>query len=336
MGDAAYFLDVMPGETRGIVVRNGRFHSLYIERPTDVAEHRLGARVVGRISRVEPGLGAAFVDLGAGEPFGFLSLGKNRRFAEGEKVTVEITAEPRESKGPSLRYVGEGQGEVRLISRGPSVSERIKALAGDQPILTGIEALEASLAAEEEALSSHVVVPAYGLDLSMERTRALIAADIDYAPLPGRDSRKAREAVNRVGMAEIARQLSLKAWGGIICVDLVGVNLHAESIMKMAKAAFADRNDVVFAPLSRFGVLQFSMPWTHQPVEERLAQGRAAGLTSLRELNRALLSDRSVPVFELVCPAAMETMLSPLVSELGPRARLVARTDISKPIVREA
>ena len=88
--------------------------------------------------------------------------------------------------------------------------------------------------------------------------------------------------------------------------------------------------------MSRFGVLQFSMPWTYQPIEERLAQGRAAGLTALRELNRAPLSDRSVPVFELVCPTAMEKMLAPLVSELGPRARLVARTDISKPIVREA
>ena len=55
------FLDDTPGEVRGVVVRDGRFEHLLIQREDDVAEHRLGARCVGRIAEVHPGLRGAFV-----------------------------------------------------------------------------------------------------------------------------------------------------------------------------------------------------------------------------------------------------------------------------------
>lgn len=335
MGDVAFYLDEMPGETRGIVVRNGDYHTLYIERATDRPEHRLGARLVGRIVRVEPGLGAAFVDLGGGEPFGFMPLGKSLRFSEGQKVTVDVTAEARESKGPALRYVGEGQGEVRIVMPAPSVAERMKLMAGGQEIITGRNAVIASLEAEEEALSTHIVRSDVGLDLSIERTRALIAVDIDYAPLPGRDSRKGREAVNRIGLQEVARQLSLKNWGGIVAIDLAGANFHAETITKAAKQAFADRSEVVFGPISRFGLLQVSVPWTAQPIEERLAHKDTAALDSVRRLHLALLDNRSAPYLELVCDPQMQKMLTPLVAALGPRARLSADAPAGKIFIRE-
>ena len=66
MADIEVFLDETPGETRGVIVRNGRFTHLILHRDSDRPSDRLGARCVGRIARVEAGLRGAFVDLGAG------------------------------------------------------------------------------------------------------------------------------------------------------------------------------------------------------------------------------------------------------------------------------
>ena len=66
-GDVEVFLDEIPGETRGIIARDGLYETLLIQRETDVAAHRLGTRSIGRVVDVDKGLNAAFVDLG-GEP----------------------------------------------------------------------------------------------------------------------------------------------------------------------------------------------------------------------------------------------------------------------------
>jgi Ribonuclease G/E len=199
MAGVEVFLDAAPGETRGMVFRDGRACALLIHRDADRPEHRLGARLVGRVAKLAPGLRGAFVDLGCGEPFGFLPLGKG---------------EQRERKGPVLRRLGEATGEPRLLAPGPDVAAILKHLAPGAPMQTGVAAIRAALEAEEEALSGGVVEPGVGLDLAIQRTRALIAVDIDYAPAAGRDSRKGREAVNREGLRQAARLLALKAWGG--------------------------------------------------------------------------------------------------------------------------
>ena len=81
MADIEVFLDETPGETRGVIARDGLFTHLILHRDSDRPSDRLGARCVGRIARVEPGLRGAFVDLGAGEPFGFLPLRSSDRMA---------------------------------------------------------------------------------------------------------------------------------------------------------------------------------------------------------------------------------------------------------------
>lgn len=312
----------MPGETRGIVARDGFCHHLFIERSTDKLAHRLGTRMVGRVARIEPGIRAAFIDMGAGEPFGFLALPKNQRFDVGAKIEVLVTNEPRENKGPLLRYMGAETGDVRILEAGPDVEARLKAMAGSQPVVTGLEALRMGQQALDEGLASGCTRADAGLDLAIERTRALIAVDIDYAPLPGKDSRRARDQVNRLGLQEAMRLLQLKSWGGIVVVDFAGVNLHAESISAMARSVFADTQGAVFGPLSRFGVLQLSLPWGARPLDERMKAPEARALEALRQLNEAMLSRTDVPVWVLHCEPVWEAYLAPLVRELGPRARL--------------
>ncbi|GAA0392035.1 hypothetical protein GCM10009093_18270 [Brevundimonas terrae] len=324
MAALEFYLDEMPGETRAVVTQNGDIHSLYIERDSDRAENRLGTQLIGRVARVEPGLRAAFIDTGAGEPFGFMSLPKAVHLSEGQKVRVQVTAEIRESKGPALKYLGEGQGDVRIITAGPGVVEILRGLAGSEEIITGLKALEMSLHAEEEARNTTITRSDVGLDLAIQRTRALIAADIDYAPLPGRDSRKGREAVNRFGLNEVARQLRLKHWGGIIAIDLAGVAFQNDYILNLAKGVFSGWEGVVVGPLSRFGLLQLSVPWTYTPLDERFGHKDMAMLDSVRRLHHAMLSDRATPVYELVCGPESGKRLAPLVAALGPRARLSA------------
>jgi len=322
MADVEVFLDAAPGETRGMLFRDGRAWTLIIHKDDDRPEHRLGGRVVGRVASLAPGLHGAFIDLGCGEPFGFLPLGKADRPAEGAKLELLITAEPRERKGPVLRRLGEASGEPRLLAAGPDVAAILNQLAPGVPVTTGAEAIRAALEAEEEALSGGVVEPGVGLDLAVQRTRALIAADIDYAPAAGRDSRKGREAVNREGLRQTARLLALKGWGGLVVIDLAGVGLHPETTLSMARQAFADHDGAAMGPLSRFGLLQLSLPWARTPADERLAAPGAQEIGALRRLRLALLTDRASPRLTLHCGSASAAILSSWVAQLGPRAHI--------------
>lgn len=326
MAAVEVFLDEMPGETRGVIARKGRFHHLIIQRDSDRPTDRLGARAVGRIARVEPALRGAFVDLGAGEPFGFLPLGQNDKPGEGAKVEVEVTAEPRERKGPALRRLGDASGEPRLLAPGPDVAAILSALAPGVAFQTGVVAIRAALEAEEDALASSILDPACGLDLMIQRTRALIAVDIDHAPAPGRDSRKSRETANREGLLHAARLLTLRGWGGLVVIDLIGAGLHGDTIMKGVRAAFASEPQAAFGPLSRFGLMQVSLPWRRTPLDERLldAAGRPTlptrALGIVRQLRLALLSDPAKPRFVARCCPEEAVLAAPLIDALGPRA----------------
>ncbi len=340
MADIEVFLDETPGETRGVIARDGLFTHLIIQRDSDRPSDRLGARCVGRIARVEPGLRGAFVDLGAGEPFGFLPLGAKERVGEGVKIEVEVTAEPRERKGPVLRRLGEAAGEPRLLGAGPDVATILGVLAPGAPPQTGVAAIRAALEAEEDALSVSVADSGSGLDLMIQRTRALIAVDIDHAPAPGRDSRKNREAANRAGLSHTARLLTLKGWGGLVVIDLIGVGLHGDTIMKMVRAAFAAEPQAAFGPLSRFGLMQVSLPWRRTPLDERLldAAGRPSqetrAIAVARQLRLAMVSDPATPRFVARCAPDEAARAAPLVQALGPRAGVLADEMMAAGVVR--
>lgn len=334
MSDVEVFLDEMPGETRGTIARDGLFHTLLIQRDSDVVEHRLGARSIGRAVDVDRGLGAAFVDLGGQPPMGFLPLKKTDVVREGMAVEVVVTAEPRERKGPMLRLIGAGEGEPRLLARGPTVAQALERLAPGVPVQTGAAAIHASWDAQEEALADFSFHADIGLDLALQRTRALIAVDIDYVGVPGQDGRKGRATANRLGLAHAARLIALKRWGGLVAVDLVGAGLDAGVVTAAAKAAFngapQTTANVVFGPLNRFGVLQLAVPWLRTPVEEVLngwdgvPTVRTRALAIVRRLRHAMLTDTRTPRFVMRCAPSETDFAAPLVAQLGPRAGLIA------------
>lgn len=318
-----------------MIVRGGRFERLIIHRETDAPQHRLGARSVGRVAAVDPGLKGAFVDVGAGEPFGFLPLRRSDRLAAGGKVEVEVSAEPREHKGPTLRLIGAEEGEARLLRPGPTVAETLARLAPGVEPRTGAAAMRASLEAEEEAMAPGALFAHLGVRLAVERTRALVAVDIDHAPTPGRDGRRDKGRANRDGLAQAARLIRLKGWGGLVAVDLVGTGHDGAAMLAAAREAFRHDPEVVFGPVNRFGVLMLSLPWRGTPVEERLlgpdGQPTAGtrAIDAVRRLGLALASDTAAPWLTVRCPPAVAGAAETLAARLGPRARVKADPALS-------
>ena len=329
------FLDESPGEVRGMVVRDGRFDRLIVQRDSDAPQHRLGARSVGRIAAVDAGLKGAFVDLAAGEPFSFLPLRKSDRVTAGQKVEVEVSAEPREHKGPTLRLIGAGEGEPRLSRPAPTVAEALSNLADGAQVRTGAAAIRAAIEAEEEALAPGGLFAHLGVRLAVERTRALVAVDIDHAAAPGRDGRRDKGRANRDGLMQAARMIRLKGWGGLVAVDLVGTGHDGAAMLAAAKAAFGTDPEVAFGPVNRFGVLMLSLPWRTTPVEERLLapDGRPTpetrAIDAVRRLRLALAENTAAPYLTLRCPPAVAAAAEALAARLGPRARVKADSTVS-------
>lgn len=336
-GAVEVFLDETPGETRGAVMRDGRYTHLLIHRDDDAAQTRLGARSIGRVTEVNQGLRGAFVDIGAATTV-FLPFPRNDRLSQGEQLEVVVTAEPRAGKGAVVRRLGPGQGTPRLLQTAPSVAEQLRELAPGEESIVGIAAIDAVIEAEEEALARSCVFGSHGIDLAIERTRALVAVDIDFASMPGRDPKQARAVANREGLRQAARLIGLRNWAGLVVIDLVGDGQDAEAQAKAARAAFAHEPQAVFGPVSRFGLLQVSLPWRRTPIEEVLldASGRPSvqtrALSLVRSLRRQLLSDTLSPRITARCAPDEAAIAGPLAARLGPRAHVLA--DVAIPVGR--
>ncbi|KIC56399.1 RNA-binding protein [Brevundimonas nasdae] len=330
MSDAVeVFLDETPGETRGAIMRDGHYTHLLIHREDDAAQTRLGARSVGRVIEVNPGLRGAFVDIAA-PTAAFLPFPKNDRITQGQRMEVVVTAEPRAGKGAVVRRLGVGEGTPRLIQPAPSIAEQLRDLAPGEESITGIAAIDAVIEAEEEALAQSISFTSHGIDLAVERTRALVAVDIDFTSTPGRDPKQARAVANREGLKQAARLIGLRNWGGLVVIDMVGDGQDAEAQSKVARAAFDHEPQAVFGPVSRFGLLQMSLPWRRTPIEDLLLDAgrrpsvQTRAISVVRALRRQLLVDTLSPRITARCSPDEALIAHPLAARLGPRAVIQA------------
>ncbi|MFN3816503.1 RNA-binding protein [Brevundimonas sp.] len=315
------YIDDSPGETRGIIEGERGFEHILIQREADDPGQRLGAASVGRISRLEPGLSGAFVDLGGAE--GFLPLKRDTGLPVGRKIEVEVVAESREAKGPTLRMLGPAEGDVRLIRPGPSVDEWLDRLAPGLRPITGKAAIEAGWAALEEAEAP--AMPGGGPDVAVERTRAMITVDIDQPPLPGKGlNARDRQRANQEGLKIAARLIRLRRWGGLVAVDLLGSGHDGAQITAAARTAFGTDPAIAYGPVNRFGVLQLVLPWRFTPLEEMIRPGvDTAACEAARKLNHALLADTASARITVRCHSDVGKTATPLVARLGPRAHVL-------------
>lgn len=323
-----FYLDHGFGESRGVITLAGRPERLIVARDDDPAEQSLGARVAGRINSVQRALAVAFIDLGGG-PEGVLNLTPDLTpVVEGGWVEVQVKSQARAGKGPVLRLLGPAEGPVRLLSPGPNLDERVKALAGGEPVHTGSSARAIADLAQDEALETQFPLPGGG-SIAVETTRALTAVDVDLGGRAGEGAKRVARAANLAALAEAARVLRLKGLGGLVVIDLAGRGHDAPVLLTAARAAFAaDNPGVAFGGVSRFGAMELTIPRRARPVGEILcgSDGASTAVTlamkAVRALQREAAADRGGR-FEALTSTAVEEAARPalamLIGQVGAR-----------------
>jgi Ribonuclease G/E len=312
------FLDTAPGERRGVVTLDGRPERLILERDGDPAVQALGARVIGRVTSIERQMGSAFVALGEG-PDGLMELKPDMpRLTQGQAVEVEVRAEARGRKGPTLRFLEAGEGAPRLAEAGPSLEDQLRAIDRQVAIETGAAARDAADLAEAEALETVFALPGGG-DVAIEATRALVSVDVDLGSRPGAEAKRAARQANLAALGVTARVLRLKGLGGLVVIDLVGRGHDGASLSAAARAAFQpDNPGVAIGPIGRFGTLELTVPRRRRPVLERLT-GAEGGLTAEATALRLL---RAVEREAAAQPGARLTVAASPEAGAAARARL--------------
>ncbi|MFI4933061.1 MAG: ribonuclease E/G [Caulobacterales bacterium] len=339
MTERRLYLDVGVGETRGVVTLDGRPERLLVSRDDDRPSQALGAEVVARVRKLDRALAIAFLDLGEG-PDAVLNLRPEMgRIVEGQALRVEIRAEARGGKGASARLIGEDEGTPRVTRPAPSIEEELRAFGSNGEIVTGGKARAVADLSEAEALERIFPLPGGGT-IAVERTRALLAVDVDVGDRPGGEAKRATRAANLAALATAARVLRLKGEGGLVVIDLAGRGHDGPPLIAAARAAFApDNPGVALGPISRFGTLELTVPRRRRSIADRLldADGRPTAQTLalrlVRVLEREAAAEPGARIAAHAAPdvvAAAASYLKALESRFGARLSVVA--DPTRPL----
>jgi Ribonuclease G/E len=286
MSERRIYIDRGLGETRGVVTLDGRPERLLIRRDDDELRLLLGARLIARVASLEPALGTAFLDLGAGAE-AILPFRPEARPVRGQAIEVEIRGEPRRGKLAVARAVGAGEGEPRLLVAAPDMAAELEAQVHGAKLVEGRAAREVADEAEAEALETVHPLPGGG-DIAIEPTRALTAIDVDLSDRKGGDAKRVTRQANLAALGMAARLLRLKGLGGIVVIDLVGRGHDGTALMAAARAAFGpDNPGVSIGPVGRFGTMELSLPRRTRPLAEVLC--RDDGSLSDRTLAHRLI-----------------------------------------------
>lgn len=114
--ESTWLIEFSPGETRAALIdEKSRLIEIQVERMGE--SEIVGSIHLGRVTRVEKGIGAAFVEFGDKEP-GF--LGKAKNVTEGQTVIVQV-----------IRAAGGGKGAVLTVN--PELPGRYLSLDATRP-----------------------------------------------------------------------------------------------------------------------------------------------------------------------------------------------------------
>ncbi|WP_443750519.1 ribonuclease E/G [Asticcacaulis solisilvae] len=248
------------------------------------------------------------------------------RLADGIAVEIEIAAAARKEKLARARLLRPAEGEdLRRLSPVLDLKARVVAqarhLMGDEDVAQADDG-DAIDAAEDEAFNPSGALPGGGY-LSIERTRALIACDVDLG-----DAASGKAAVRRcndTAVAEAARRLRLSGLAGLVVIDLIGRRHDNEGLRRALENAFAaEARRLMGTPVTKFGTLEFIRPWGWCPAIDLPADLVAAG----RLLRTAARQARERPgrILTLRAPADVLDRVRPLIHNsydpLAPLLRL--------------
>ena len=272
------------GETRAAVYEGRRLVELYVRRETDINKPRQGDVFIGKISIIDQSMGGAFIDIGtrAQGIFKFTNSPNAPRLTEGQMAEFEVSKATEVGKGPVLKF------------KQLSPADKPAKLSGDDlktfisKRFEGIEFAQAPVSVIDEATETELAIKGGGT-ISIERTRALIAIDVD------KGTAQSSFDVCMAALPMIAHELRLRGLGGLIVIDLPNLRQPRQrnTVQKAAVRAFADDPNIVkIAPLSRFGAMEMTRSKPGLSLDEILndRMGRPTdetlALRSLRQLER--------------------------------------------------
>ncbi len=317
-------ISVSPGERRYARIEEDRVVAIRVART--FGGPYVGAVFLGRVVRLEPGIGGAFVEIGLAQP-GFLNLGK-RRLSEGDAVAVLVKADPYGEKGARLSLdvpkevaVPAGAKPPLCLLEAENPLRELQVRGKADEILevgpaTGKDPFEASGASEalEEALSPVALLPSGGR-LLIQRTAALWAIDVDTGAQKGPD---ARFRANLEAARKAAAQIRLRNLGGRILIDFAGLpRQRLGKIVTVLKDELArDEVPVHLGGVTPLGLVELARE-RHAPCLADLFTGAEA--QAYEGLRRALALVRAKPSARprLMAPGpAIDLLKGPLAAVL--------------------
>ncbi len=234
-------------------------------------ESVVGARFLGRVTAIDRGLDAAFVNIGLAKP-GFLPLSRTPQApVEGESLVVEATRDPVEDKGARLtarladppklpagaraplclakadplvqllKRLGDVEVETDTRRLAETLAGATKASVSHRPQREWSPSLAELMAEAAEALEPRVTLPSGGW-LLFEPCRALTVIDVNSGAAQGAEAERSRLKTDLEAARTIARQLRLRHVGGIVVIDFIDLERseHRRQVVEALRAAVAD------------------------------------------------------------------------------------------------
>ena len=269
------------GETRVGVIEGGKLVEVHIERDRDLGLPHTGDVFTGQVRRIDAPMGAAFVDLGAGEDgfFRFTTSPAAPRLTEGMRLDVRVQRAAESGKGPILVYKGAPTQDAPGVVEQRSLLERLRNR------FDVAKEVEKEVPRLSELVETELAIPGGGT-IAIEPTRALVAVDVDKgAQVSGLKAGQAAAGL-------IARQLRLRGLGGLVCIDFPNLRQpkQKQQLERAVQDAFADDpNNPKIAPLSRFGLIEMTRTRMDRSLDQLWTQTglETQGLEALDDLLRA-------------------------------------------------
>ena len=272
------------GETRAAIYEGRRLVELYIRRWSEASIPRQGDVFAGKIVKLDPSMGGAFIELGTPAQgfFKFTNSPNAPRVTEGQMAEFEVSKATEIGKGPILKFR-----KLSDVAKPQKLSgDDLKTFIAKR--FAGIDFTEATVSVIDEATETELAIKGGGT-ISIERTRALVAIDVDKGgAVSGFD-------VCMAALPMIASELRLRGLGGLVVVDLPNLRQPRQrnTVFKAAERAFADDPNIVkLAPLSRFGALELTRSKPGLSLDETLNNRigsptvETLALRALRQLER--------------------------------------------------
>ena len=209
----------------------------------------------------------------------------------------------------------------------PEVEPRLELYGEREPIFEHL-GVEAAL---DAAIEPRSALPSGG-EVVIEQTEAVCAIDVDTRGCSGSNSAATRLRSNLEAAAEIARQVRLRAIGGMIVIDFVHMARkdHGDRVLDALRRALADdRAAAMPSGFSRLGLVEMARRRTRPPLADVLCEPghgpgrRKSAATVALAIARAVAREAPPgPITVVAAPevaaalAAPET-LAPLAEALG-------------------